>query len=82
MNQEDLLGEMPLDLLTQALDDDGDGLADAAAWASVCASAEERLRNAFGGDVPMDLSQLQQQQFDQAKERLERLIAKYLSTHL
>ena len=52
MNQEDLLGEMPLDLLTQALDDDGDGLADAAAWASVCASAEERLRNAFGGDVP------------------------------
>jgi universal stress protein A len=27
----------------------------------------------------MDLSQLQQQQFDQAKERLERLIAKYPS---
>jgi universal stress protein A len=32
---------------------------------------------AFGGDVPMDLSQLQQQQFDQAKERLDRLIVKY-----
>ena len=32
---------------------------------------------AFGGDVPMDLSQLQQQQFDQAKERLERLIDIY-----
>jgi universal stress protein A len=32
---------------------------------------------AFGGDVPMDLSQLQQQQFDQAKERLDRLILKY-----
>ena len=36
---------------------------------------------AFGGDVPMDLSQLQQQQFDQAKERLERLIAKYPQLH-
>ena len=32
---------------------------------------------AMAGDVPMDLSQLQQQQFDQAKERLDRLIAKY-----
>jgi universal stress protein A len=37
----------------------------------------EPMAMAFGGDVPMDLSQLQQQQFDQAKERLERLIAKY-----
>jgi universal stress protein A len=32
---------------------------------------------AFGGDVPMDLSQLQQQQFDQAKERTSALLAKY-----
>ena len=39
----------------------------------------EPMAMAFGGDVPMDLSQLQQQQFDQAKERLERLIAKYPS---
>ncbi|MES2870015.1 MAG: universal stress protein [Pseudomonadota bacterium] len=37
----------------------------------------EPMAMAFGGDVPMDLSQLQQQQFDQAKERLERLIQKY-----
>jgi hypothetical protein len=27
----------------------------------------EPMAMAFGGDVPMDLSQLQQQQFDQAK---------------
>ncbi|WP_213877804.1 universal stress protein [Pseudomonas sp. dw_358] len=37
----------------------------------------EPMAMAFGGDVPMDLSQLQQQQFDQAKERLEKLIVKY-----
>lgn len=37
----------------------------------------EPMAMAFGGDVPMDLSQLQQQQFDQAKERLEKLIGKY-----
>ncbi|WP_449100242.1 universal stress protein [Pseudomonas veronii] len=37
----------------------------------------EPMAMAFGGNVPMDLSQLQQQQFDQAKERLERLITKY-----
>lgn len=37
----------------------------------------EPMAMAFGGDVPMDLSQLQQQQFNQAKERLDRLIAKY-----
>ena len=37
----------------------------------------EPMAMAFGGDVPMDLSQLQQQQFDQAKERLDRLMGKY-----
>lgn len=52
MNKEDLLGDMPLELLTQALDDDADGLADDSAWAAVSASAEDRLRTAFGGDVP------------------------------
>ena len=41
----------------------------------------EPMAMAFGGDVPMDLSQLQQQQFDQAKDRLERLIAKYPQLH-
>jgi universal stress protein A len=37
----------------------------------------EPMAMAFGGDVPMDLSQLQQQQFDQSKERLEKLKSKY-----
>lgn len=37
----------------------------------------EPMAMAFGGDVPMDLSQLQQQQFDQAKEKLETLKLKY-----
>ena len=37
----------------------------------------EPMAMAFGGDVPMDLSQLQQQQFDQAKERMDRLFIKY-----
>jgi universal stress protein A len=37
----------------------------------------EPMAMAFGGDVPMDLSQLQQQQFDQAKEKLEKLKLKY-----
>jgi len=41
----------------------------------------EPMAMAFGGDVPMDLSQLQQQQYDQAKERQERLIAKYPQLH-
>ncbi|MCR8930323.1 MULTISPECIES: universal stress protein [Pseudomonas] len=37
----------------------------------------EPMAMAFGGDVPMDLSQLQQQQFDQSKQRLENLKSKY-----
>ncbi|MBF7143343.1 MULTISPECIES: universal stress protein [Pseudomonas] len=37
----------------------------------------EPMAMAFGGDVPMDLSQLQQQQFDQAKARMLALRAKY-----
>ena len=37
----------------------------------------EPMAMAFGGDVPMDLSQLQQQQIDQAKARMSRLFAKY-----
>ncbi|EIK51661.1 universal stress protein [Stutzerimonas stutzeri TS44] len=31
----------------------------------------EPMAMAFGGDVPMDLSMLQQQQFDQARERMD-----------
>jgi universal stress protein A len=37
----------------------------------------EPMAMAFGGDVPMDLSQLQQQQIDQARERMHRVINKY-----
>lgn len=37
----------------------------------------EPMAMAFGGDVPMDLSMLQQQQFEQARERLAAFSGKY-----
>lgn len=37
----------------------------------------EPMAMAFGGDVPMDLSMLQQQQFDQARERLDTFVKKH-----
>lgn len=37
----------------------------------------EPMAMAFGGDVPMDLSTLQQQQLDQARERIDRFSAQY-----
>lgn len=37
----------------------------------------EPMAMAFGGDVPMDLSMLQQQQFDQARERLNGFSGRY-----
>jgi len=37
----------------------------------------EPMAMAFGGDVPMDLSLLQQQQFDQARERLDSFASRY-----
>ncbi|BAP46186.1 universal stress protein [Pseudomonas sp. 21LCFQ02] len=37
----------------------------------------EPMAMAFGGDVPMDLSQLQQQQFDQAQAKLDLIKQKY-----
>ena len=37
----------------------------------------EPLAMAYGGDVPMDLSMLQQQQFEQAKERMQMFAADY-----
>lgn len=37
----------------------------------------EPLAMAFGGDVPMDLSLLQQQQFEQARERLQNFAGRY-----
>lgn len=49
---EELTGDMPLADITAALDDDRDGVADDAAWASVQTTAEERLVNACGGTVP------------------------------
>lgn len=42
----------------------------------------EPMAMAFGGDVPMDLSQLQQQQFDQAKEKLSALKSKFPDTKI
>ncbi|KJH81491.1 universal stress protein [Pseudomonas sp. KSR10] len=39
----------------------------------------EPMAMAFGGDVPMDLSMLQQQQFDQARERLTGFAERYPS---
>lgn len=52
MTREELLGEMPEALQVQALDDNGDGMAEAAAWQAVHAAAESRLRGCFGGTVP------------------------------
>lgn len=50
---EELAGFMPLSRIVEALDDDGDGLADDAAWASVLQAAEDRLATIFGaGGVP------------------------------
>ncbi|NHN77437.1 universal stress protein [Azotobacter chroococcum] len=37
----------------------------------------EPMAMAFGGDVPMDLSTLQQQQLDQARERVEAFASQY-----
>ncbi|WP_443191379.1 universal stress protein [Pseudomonas indica] len=37
----------------------------------------EPMAMAFGGDVPMDLSMLQQQQFEQARERLNTFAGHY-----
>lgn len=37
----------------------------------------EPMAMAFGGDVPMDLSMLQQQQFDQARQRLDTFAGRY-----
>lgn len=39
-------------LIEQALDDNGDGIADESAWALVQSDAEERIQSCFGGVVP------------------------------
>lgn len=48
----DLLGYLPEKRLVEALDDDGDGLVDEAAWQSVMASSEERVRVTLGAELP------------------------------
>lgn len=54
MDYADLSGEIPLAEIVNALDDNNDGAADEAAWASVQASAAERIADAFGGTVPAE----------------------------
>lgn len=49
---EDLAGDMPARKITEALDDDGDGAADAKAFAAALASANGRADAVFGGSVP------------------------------
>ncbi len=46
----ELIGMLPEARIVQALDDDADGAADAPAWASVLAAANDRLRDALGGE--------------------------------
>jgi hypothetical protein len=52
MDWKELEGELPREHLVEALDDNGDGEADAAAWAAAQADAQERIADAFGGAVP------------------------------
>jgi len=57
MTLQDLEGEMTLQDLTDALDDNKDGVADDSAWEKVQASAAERVANAFGGETPAAYTQ-------------------------
>jgi hypothetical protein len=47
----DLVGMLPLDRIVEALDDNKDGEADDAAWASVLESVGKRLTDIFGGNA-------------------------------
>lgn len=53
---EDLTGDMPEQKIIEALDDDGDGIADETAFRAVLASANERAAAIFGGEVPAQYS--------------------------
>ena len=56
---EELAGYMPPQRIVEALDDDGDGRADDAAWAAVRQGAEDRLATIFGpGGVPAEAAGL------------------------
>lgn len=57
MDWRDLAGEMPLEQIVQALDDNRDGEVDEAAWERVQAGAAERLRDCFGGPPPAKFNQ-------------------------
>ena len=48
----ELAGDMPLQKIAEALDDDNDGEADAVVWDAVQAGADARVADAFGGPVP------------------------------
>ena len=56
MEYEELKGFMPLAQIVEALDDNGDGTADADAWTEVLKAADERVGDAFGGAVPDELA--------------------------
>ena len=49
---DDLVGDMPERMIVEALDDDGDGFADDAAFNAALASANARAEAIFGGSVP------------------------------
>lgn len=49
---DDLVGDMPADLLVTALDDDRDGVADDQAFEAALASANARAQAIFGGEIP------------------------------
>lgn len=48
---DDLVGDMPAQKIVEALDDDGDLIADEAAFRAVLASANERAAAIFGGKI-------------------------------
>lgn len=49
---DDLVGDMPEEMIVQSLDDDRDGLADEKAFCAALASANARAEAVFGGPVP------------------------------
>lgn len=49
---DDLVGDMPEEMIVQSLDDDRDGLADDKAFSAALASANARAEAVFGGPVP------------------------------
>lgn len=48
ISQSDLEAKVPADLMTQALDDDGDGIADEGAWGKLIADISEEIDGILG----------------------------------